>query len=77
MLEHVSRMSFRKKLLYSYFSLVILSAFIMMLISGASMMRTGRQREIERIENGFAQSMLSIDNYMNRYVNLPYTLILP
>lgn len=74
MLEHVSRMSFRKKLLYSYFSLVILSAFIMMLISGASMMRTGRQREIERIENGFAQSMLSIDNYMNRYVNLAYTL---
>ena len=74
MLARISRMSFRKKLLYSFFSLVILSAFLIMLISSVSMMSTGRQREIERIENGFSQSLLSIDNYLTSYTNLAYTL---
>ena len=74
MFTRVSRMSFRKKLLYSFFSLVIFSAFLIMLIGSASMMSAGRQREIERIENGFSQSLLSVDNYMTRYTNLAYTL---
>lgn len=74
MLTRISRMSFRKKLLYSFFALVIVSAFLIMLISSVSMMSVGRQREIERIENGFSQSLLSIDNYMTRYTNLAYTL---
>lgn len=67
-------MPYRKKLLYSFFVLVILSMFIMISISSTSMMSAARHREIERIESGYTQSLLSVDNYIKRYINLAQVL---
>lgn len=38
------------------------------------MMSAARHREIERIESGYTQSLLSVDNYIKRYINLAQVL---
>ena len=69
-----SLLPFRKKLLSSYFLLIILPLFAVMAVSCGEMVASGRQREMERIQSAYTQSLLSVDHYFNRYISLAQTL---
>lgn len=74
MLQRFNDLRFHKKLLLAYFLLILLPILMIVTFVFADMIHSVKQEDIVRAESAFQQSLLSVDNYFNGYIDLSQTL---